>query len=81
MCLDPYKNWIQVDPIFEFLKLLLCCDVALSSPILKKVAVWVQRVKKQSFDFLYFFTGSVLCMVQRVYPENLSVIGCFLPEI
>ena len=46
-----------------------------------KVAVWVQRVKKQSFDFLYFFTGSVLCMVQRVYPENLSVIGCFLPEI
>ena len=33
MCLDPYKNWIQVDPIFEFLKLLLCCDVALSSPI------------------------------------------------
>ena len=48
---------------------------------LVKVAVWVQRVKKQSFDFLYFFTGSVLCMVQRVYPENLSVIGCFLPEI
>ena len=33
MCLDPYKNWIQVDPVFEFLKLLLCCDVALSSPI------------------------------------------------
>ena len=33
MCLDPYKNWIQVDPIFEFLKLLLCCDIALSSPI------------------------------------------------
>ena len=32
MCLDPYKNWIQVDPVFEFLKLLLCCDVALSSP-------------------------------------------------
>ena len=30
MCLDPYKNWIQVDPVFEFLK--LCCDVALSSP-------------------------------------------------
>ena len=49
--------------------------------LLLKVAVWVQRVKKQSFDFLYFFTGSVLCMVQRVYPENLSVIGCFLPEI
>ena len=33
MRLDPYKNWIQVDPVFEFLKLLLCCDVALSSPI------------------------------------------------
>ena len=33
MCLDPYKNWIQVDPVFEFLKLLLCCDVALSSHI------------------------------------------------
>ena len=34
MCLDPYKNWIQADPVFEFLKLLLCCDVALSSPII-----------------------------------------------
>ena len=33
MCLDPYKNWIQVDPVFEFLKLLLCCDIPLSSPI------------------------------------------------
>ena len=36
MCLDPYKNWIQVDSVFEFLKLLLCCDVALSSPIMTK---------------------------------------------
>ena len=46
MCLDPYKNWIQVDPIFEFLKLLLCCDVALSSPILLNYVdarVWVLR--------------------------------------
>ena len=37
MCLDPYKNWIQVDPIFEFLKLLLSCDVALSSPITTRI--------------------------------------------
>ena len=37
MCLDPYKNWIQVDPIFEFLKLLLCCDVALSSPMTDQI--------------------------------------------
>ena len=33
MGLDPYKNWINLDPVLEFLKLLLCCDVALSSPI------------------------------------------------
>ena len=33
MCLDPYKNWTQVDSVFEFLKMLLCCDVPLSSPI------------------------------------------------
>ena len=39
MCLDPYKNQIQVDPLFEFLKLLLCCDVALSSPI-ARAPVW-----------------------------------------
>ena len=42
MCLDPYKNWIQVDPIFEFLKLMLCCDVALSSPIGQKVRLGEQ---------------------------------------
>ena len=45
MCLDPYKNWIQVDPVFEFLKLSLCCDVALSSPISlvpPMSAVWVK---------------------------------------
>ena len=40
MCLDPYKNWIQVDPVFEFLKLLLCCDVALSSPIALHNIIW-----------------------------------------
>ena len=44
MCLDPYKNWIQVDPIFEFLKLLLCCDVALSSPIVGSQRVLIQVV-------------------------------------
>ena len=49
MCLDPYKNWIQVDPVFEFLKLLLCCDVALSSPIAPKVAEAGGRVPSGGF--------------------------------
>ena len=57
MCLDPYKNWIQVDPIFEFLKLLLCCDVALSSPIeyccdLSTIIVLHCQKKKKSIPWL-----------------------------
>ena len=64
MCLDPYKIWIQVDPIFEFLKLLLCCDVALSSPIvtcrvvmdtgtLYTVMYIIRSISKSNFRFDY----------------------------
>ena len=59
MCLDPYKNWIQVDPIFEFLKLLLCCDVALSSPIYGRLStctcIFFFFFFFFFFDFLNFF--------------------------
>ena len=51
MCLDPYKNWILVDPIFEFLKLLLCCDVALSSPqfsLFAGIFVWCSSLPQFS---------------------------------
>ena len=50
MCLDPCKNWIQVDPVFEFLKLLLCCDVALSSPIIRTCTMSLKRKRGAAFD-------------------------------
>ena len=61
MCLDPYKNWIQVDPVFEFLKLLLCCDVALSSPI-------VTRHSKGAFELsLFDFSRSFVFLKRWPY--------------
>ena len=65
MCLDPYKNWIQVDPIFEFLKLLLCCDVALSSPI-ARAPVWEQT------HSLNMYWSTCTCMYMCVHIHTLK---------